>query len=92
MGMYNLFVNVAAFFNTFAIPVALERVTWKIYFLYIAWDVFQWIFIYFFFVETKGHTLEEINEIFDSPYPMKKSLERRVVISSEDSFSEQASA
>ena len=76
MGMYNLLVNIAAVFNTFVIPIALEKVTWKLYFLYIAWDAFQFLFIYFFFVETKGRTLEEINEIFEAPYPMKKSLEK----------------
>ena len=83
MGMYNLFVNIAAFFNTFAIPIALERVQWKIYFLYIAWDAFQLVFIYFFFIETKGRTLEEINEIFEAPYPKKKSLEKHVIVHSE---------
>lgn len=46
MGMYNLFVNIAAFFNTYAIPVIWEKITWRLYFLYIAWDVFQWCIIY----------------------------------------------
>lgn len=32
------------------------------------------------FIETKGRTLEEINEIFDAPYPKKKSLERHIVV------------
>ena len=76
MGMYNLLVNIAAVFNTFVVPIALERGQWKLYFLYIAWDAFQFLFIYFFFVETKGRTLEEINEIFEAPYPVKKSLEK----------------
>lgn len=31
------------------------------------------------FVETKGRTLEEINEIFVAPNPKKKSLQRHVV-------------
>jgi hypothetical protein len=47
MGMYNLFVNIAAFFNTYAIPVALERIGWKLYFLYIGWDVLEVLYIYF---------------------------------------------
>lgn len=47
MGMYNLFVNIAAFFNTYAIPTVWEKITWRFYFLYIAWDVFEVIFIYF---------------------------------------------
>ena len=47
MGMYNLFVNIAAFFNTYAIPVVFERLKWRFYFIYIAWDAFEAIFIYF---------------------------------------------
>lgn len=88
MGMYNLFVNIAAFFNTFAIPIALERVKWRVYFLYIAWDAFQFVFIYLFFVETKGRTLEEVNEIFQASYPKKKSLEKHVLLETEDSLQE----
>lgn len=47
MGMYNLFVNIAAFFNTYAIPTVWDKVEWRFYFLYIAWDVFEVVFIYF---------------------------------------------
>ena len=82
MGVYNLLVNIAAVFNTFVVPIALEKAQWKLYFLYIAWDAFQFLFIYFFFVETKGRTLEEINAIFEAPYPKKKSLEKPPVDSS----------
>lgn len=79
MGMYNLVVNIAAFFNTYAIPVVFGRLKWRFYFIYIAWDAFEAIFIYFFFVETKGRTLEEINEIFEAPYPKKKSIQKHIV-------------
>jgi len=79
MGVYNFWVNVAGFFNQYVTPIGLGNVGWKFYFLYIAWDAFQAIFIYFIFVETKGRTLEEINEIFEAPYPKKKSLEKAKV-------------
>jgi len=79
MAVYNFWVNVAGFFNQYVTPIGLGNVGWRFYFLYIAWDAFQAIFIYFFFVETKGRTLEEINEIFEAPYPKKKSLEKAKV-------------
>ncbi|RPA82027.1 general substrate transporter [Ascobolus immersus RN42] len=80
MGMYNLFVNIAGFFNTYAIPVAWERIKWRFLFLFIAWDAFEVAFIYLFFVETKGRTLEEINEIFAAPYPRQKSLQKHIIV------------
>lgn len=66
MALAGLFVGLTEFFNMFVIPVGLGAITWKFYFLYIAWDAFQTLFIYFFFPETKNRTLEEINEIFMS--------------------------
>jgi hypothetical protein len=35
------------------------------------------VVIYFFFVETMGRTLEELDEVFSAPNPVKKSLEKR---------------
>jgi len=31
-------------------------------------------------VETKGRTLEEINEIFVAPYPKQKSMQKHIVV------------
>jgi hypothetical protein len=35
--------------------------------------------MYFFFVETKGLTLEEMDDIFEAPNPRKKSTEIKKV-------------
>jgi len=35
--------------------------------MYTAWDVIEFVFVWLFYVETKGPTLEEIGEIFDGP-------------------------
>ncbi|KAF2663865.1 putative MFS lactose permease [Microthyrium microscopicum] len=85
MGMYNFFVNIASFYNTFVTEIAFTGAGWKYYFLFIFWDTFEVIFIYFFFVETKNRTLEELSEIFKSPKPVKASLEAREVIVVSDS-------
>ncbi|KAF7422604.1 hypothetical protein PC9H_010760 [Pleurotus ostreatus] len=67
----------ALLINTFGLPVALERITWKgmspLYVIFAIWDLFEVIVIYFFVVETKGLTLEEINEVFEQPNPRQYS-------------------
>lgn len=79
MGMYNFWVNIASFFNQYVTPIGLGDVKWRFYFLYIAWDAFQAIFIFLFYVETKNRTLEELNEIFEAPFPKSASLAKAKV-------------
>ncbi|KAL0262578.1 hypothetical protein SLS55_001546 [Diplodia seriata] len=80
MAMYNFFVNVANFYNTFVTGIAFTHLAWKYYFLFIAWDSLQLVVIYFAYVETKRRTLEELSEIFRSPRPVKTSLGTTVVV------------
>jgi len=54
------------------------------------WDLFEAAFIYLFFVETKGRTLEELDEVFEAPNPRKastkKSLVRRVNVKDSEGY------
>jgi hypothetical protein len=50
-----------------------------LYLVYIAWLCIEIATIYFFFVETAGKTLEEMNEIFDAPNPRKESTKKTKV-------------
>jgi hypothetical protein len=43
------------------------------------WDLFEFAFMYFFFVETKGLTLEEMDEIFEAKNPRKASTQKKKV-------------
>ncbi|KAF8461994.1 general substrate transporter [Kalaharituber pfeilii] len=83
MGFYNLCVHIAGFFNAYGIPTIMEKIQWRFYFIYVGWNFCQVAWIYFFFVETRGRSLEEINEIFKAPYPKNKSLEEHVFVLSE---------
>ncbi|KAJ7284054.1 general substrate transporter [Mycena rebaudengoi] len=79
MAMYAFAVSCASFVNTYAGPIALQNIGWKYYCVYVAWDLFECVVIYFFVVETRGRTLEELNEIFEDPNPVKASIRKRKV-------------
>lgn len=51
----------ASFFATYVNPVGLARIAWKWLLVYCCWLVFELVFIYFFFPETAGRTLEELS-------------------------------
>ncbi|QMW38221.1 hypothetical protein G4B11_001457 [Aspergillus flavus] len=74
MGTFKLTAGAAGFINTFAAPVALADIGYWFYVFFVFWDCFEFAFIYFFFVETKGRTLEELEEVFEAPNPRKASL------------------
>ena len=57
----------AGFFNQYVNPIALEKLHWKFYFVYVACLAAFIVIIWFLFPETKGRTLEEIAEVFDGP-------------------------
>ncbi|KAH7183528.1 general substrate transporter [Fusarium flagelliforme] len=56
---------------------AFEKIGYYFYLVFVFWDLVEFVFIYFFFPETKDRTLEELNEVFEAPNPVKKSLEPR---------------
>ncbi|ODN77408.1 hypothetical protein L202_04588 [Cryptococcus amylolentus CBS 6039] len=53
-------------YTTFVDAVALDSIGWKYYAVYMPLVVIQWILTYYYMVETKGYTLEEISQAFDS--------------------------
>lgn len=62
--------------NQFCFPIALKKIGWYTYIVFIGWDIFEATVSYFVSVETKGRTLEELSEIFESPNPVKASLQK----------------
>ncbi|KAJ7236673.1 hypothetical protein C8J57DRAFT_1569367 [Mycena rebaudengoi] len=88
MAMYALAVACASFVNTYAGPIALQNIGWKFSVeaygqcrlgVYVAWGLFECVVIYLFVVETRGRTLEELNEIFEDPNPVRASIRKRKV-------------
>ncbi|KAH8807771.1 hypothetical protein F5884DRAFT_821347 [Xylogone sp. PMI_703] len=77
MGVFQLTSGAAGFVNTFAAPIALKNIGYWFYVFFVFWDLFEAAFIYFFFVETKGRTLEELDEVFNAPNPRKASTKKK---------------
>lgn len=48
----------------FIVPPMLEGITWGTYIFFSVWCVLGGIFIWFFIPETKGKTLEEMDQVF----------------------------
>jgi MFS family permease len=59
------FTALSGVFNQYVNPIGIEHLAWKFYFFYIAVLVIECLVIYFYFVETRGPTLEEIAQLFD---------------------------
>ena len=55
----------AIFFNTFINPIALESIAWRYYLVFVAVLLVMGVVIYFYYPETRGHTLEQMAVLFD---------------------------
>ncbi|KAI9640522.1 hypothetical protein NHQ30_011268 [Ciborinia camelliae] len=65
MGLFTFFLNGVAILIVFSFPFAQEAMGWKIYMMNGAWDVLEVGLIWKYWVETRGKTLEEIDELFE---------------------------
>ena len=72
--------GLATFINQYATPIALQNIGWKTYTIFLILHFCELALLYFSAVETKGRSLEELDDIFNSPHPVKKSLEKTTVV------------
>lgn len=54
-----------SFLNLYTAPLAIERIAWRYYAINAGWNVGILAVVIWLFVETKGRTLEEMDELFD---------------------------
>ena len=63
--MQGLATNICLAISQYVIPIGIDAGSWKFYFFFEGWLLIQFVTVYFFFIETRGATLEEINKTFD---------------------------
>ena len=49
--------------------------------IFVGWDIVESVIWYFLAVETVGRSLEELEDVFSSPFPPKAEAKKKVVIS-----------
>jgi hypothetical protein len=57
----------------------MSQIGYWFYMFFVGWDLFEFAFMYLFFVETKGLTLEEMEDIFEAKNPRKASTQKKKV-------------
>lgn len=55
----------ALMFNQFVNPIGMDSLGWKFYLVYVVWILVEILFMYLFYPETHGYSLEGVAEIFD---------------------------
>jgi MFS family permease len=80
MALHSLCINLALLLNNFAWPVAMKKIGWYTYLIFVGWDLIQAGLAYLFQVETNNRTLEELSEIYAAPNPRKASTEKKKVL------------
>jgi sugar porter (SP) family MFS transporter len=71
--------SIASTVGQYSSSAAIAKISYYYYLVFVFWDLIEFTIIYFFFVETKNRTLEELNEVFNAKDPVQKSLEKRSV-------------
>ena len=73
MGLNNFVLNAAEFVNTCATPIGLKNIGWKVTSFTSSGTSFK-LSGFISSSSKRGHTLEEMDNIFESDHPVKESL------------------
>lgn len=67
MGIYGAVQGLSGAANSYGISVGINKLGYKVWVVYIAYNTIQLVLSYFVFPETSGLSLEEIDAIFETP-------------------------
>ena len=78
MGMYSLFQAIFGIIMTYGASAAMQKIQWKIYFVFIVIDLAAIGFTWKFFPEFKSLSLEEIDLVFETPGTHPVALSKKL--------------
>ncbi|RBR15285.1 hypothetical protein FVER53590_25518 [Fusarium verticillioides] len=81
IAVFQLFARSAEFLTTFVNPIGLANISWRYFIIYCCILAYEVVFVYFFFPETAGRTLEEATFLFEE----EKSLAVETILAVESS-------
>ena len=73
-------IGCTSFISLFCSPIAFASIGWKYVLVFVFWDAFEAVIWHIYCVETVGYTLEELDEIFSAPNPVKASKQTKKVL------------
>ncbi|KAI9631839.1 general substrate transporter [Dioszegia hungarica] len=76
LSIYISVQGVALSFNQYVNPIALAAIAWKYYFVFSGIQIFLIVFAWFFFLETRGCTIEEASLLYDGPEAVARASEK----------------
>ena len=60
--------------------IALDAIDWRYYLIFVGLNVIYGAVWFFFGVETRGRTLEELDTVFSSKFPPRAALQKTVMV------------
>ncbi|TFY79603.1 hypothetical protein EWM64_g4410 [Hericium alpestre] len=74
--VFGFAVSVSLIFNQYVNPIALDKLGWKYYLVYVFWNAFEAVFCYLYVIETRHRSLEETAALFDGAEAVAQLTER----------------
>ncbi|KAG5920410.1 hypothetical protein E4U42_006201 [Claviceps africana] len=80
MGVHVILSNCANLYNTYVTAVALDAIDWRYYLVFVGLNLLYGAVWYVVGVETRGRTLEEMDEVFRAGFPPRAALRKAVMV------------
>ncbi|ELQ34779.1 MFS hexose transporter [Pyricularia oryzae Y34] len=91
LSIFLFVMKTASVFNQFVNPIGMDALGWKFYLVYCCWLLIEITVFYFLYPETKGYTLERMQEVFGDVIKYDCPEEKATIAGNLDEAAEKAS-